>query len=84
MDKYTIAEMAYKNGHEAGKKEFADELASIIAQKKEATAKSRETYYKGNGDEEGFAFWLGRGTTYAEVLTLILELREGIGEDKDV
>ena len=77
MDKHTATELAYKNGYEAGKKEFADKLASIILQKKEATAKSRETYYKGNGD----VFWLGKGTTYAEVLTLILELREGIGED---
>lgn len=82
MDRHTATELAYKNGYKAGKKEFADKLASIILQKKEAVSKSRETFYKGTGDEEGFAFWLGRGTTYAEVLTLILELREGItGED---
>ena len=79
MDKYTIAEMAYKNGHEAGKKEFADKFASVIMQKKEAATKTLELYSK--EDEGSFAYWLGRGTTYAEVLTLILELREGIGED---
>lgn len=77
MDRHTATEVAYKNGYEKGKEEFADKLASIILQKKEATAKARETYYKGNGD----VFWLGKGTTYAEVLTLILELREGIGEE---
>jgi len=86
MDAYQAAEVAYKNGYEKGyekgKEEFADKLASIILQKKEATTKARETYSK--DDEGGFAYWLGRGTTYAEVLTLILELREGIGEDKDV
>lgn len=76
MDAYQAAEMAYKNGYEKGKEEFADKLASIILRKKEATAKARETYSK--DDEGGFAYWLGRGTTYAEVLTLILELREGI------
>jgi hypothetical protein len=81
MDKHTATELAYKNGYEAGKKEFADKLASIILKKKEAVSKSRETYYKGEGDEDGFAYWLGRGTTYAEVLTLILELREGITEE---
>lgn len=79
MDAYLAAEVAYKNGYEKGREEFADKLASIILQKKEATAKARETYYKGNGD----VFWLGKGTTYAEVLTLILELREGIGEDNN-
>ena len=81
MDKHTATELAYRNGYETGKKEFADKLASIILKKKEAVSKSRETFYKGAGDEEGFAFWLGRGTTYAEVLTLILELREGITEE---
>lgn len=79
MDKHTATELAYKNGYEAGKKEFADELASIILQKKEAATKTLELYSK--EDEGSFAYWLGRGTTYAEVLTLILELREGIGED---
>lgn len=80
MDKHTATELAYKNGYEAGKKDFADELAAIILKKKEAAAKAREAYSK--DDEGGFAYWLGRGTTYAEVLTLILELREGItGED---
>ena len=72
---------AYKNGYEKGKEEFADKLASIILQKKEATAKARETYSQ--DDEGGFAYLLGKGITYAEVLTLILELREGIGEDND-
>ena len=80
MDKHTATELAYKNGYETGKKEFADKLASIILKKKEATAKTRETYSK--DDAEGLAFWLGRGTSYAEVLTLILELREGITEEE--
>jgi len=85
MDKQNIDEAAfYKSFYKKGKEDFADELAAIILKKKEAVSKSRETFYKGTGDEEGFAFWLGRGTTYAEVLTLILELREGMGEDKDV
>lgn len=79
MDTHMATEIAFKNGYEKGKKEFADKLASIILQKKEATAKARETYSK--DDEGGHAYWLGRGTTYAEVLTLILELREGIGEE---
>lgn len=78
MDKYTVAEIAFKNGYEAGQKEFADKLASIILKKKNSAETSRETYCDGPGDEGGFAYWLGRGTTYAEVLTLILELREGI------
>lgn len=81
MDKHTATELAYKNGYEKGKEEFADKLASIVLQKKEAAAKARETYFK--DDEGGLAYWLGRGTTYAEMLTLILELREGIGEDND-
>lgn len=81
MDTYTATELAYKNGYKKGKEEFADKLASITLQKKEVTAKARETYFK--DDAGGFAYWLGRGTTYAEVLTLILELREGIGEDND-
>ena len=81
MDAYQAAEVAYKNGYEKGKEEFADKLASIILQKKEAAAKARETYSK--DDEGGLAYWLGRGTTYAEVLTLILELRVGVGEDND-
>lgn len=79
MDKHTATELAYKNGYEKGSREFADKLASIILQKKEVTANARETYFK--DDEGGFAYWLGRGTTYAEVLTLILELREGITEE---
>lgn len=79
MDKHIATELAFKNGYNKGKEEFADKLASIILQKKEAITKARETYSK--DDEGSFAYWLGRGTTYAEVLTLILELREGIGEE---
>lgn len=78
MDKQITDELAF---YKKGKEDFADELASIILKKKEAAAKAREAYSK--DDEGGFAYWLGRGTTYAEVLTLILELREGIREDTD-
>ena len=82
MDKQNINEAAfYKSFYKKGKEDFADELAAIILKKKEAANKSREAYSK--DDEVGLAYWLGRGTTYAEVLTLILELREGIGEDND-
>lgn len=78
MDKQITNELAF---YKKGKEDFADELAAIILKKKEAAAKAREAYSK--DDEGGLAYWLGRGTTYAEVLTLILELREGIGEDTD-
>lgn len=78
MDKQITNELAF---YKKGKEDFADELAAIILKKKEAAAKAREAYSK--DDEGGLAYWLGRGTTYAEVLTLILELREGIGEDND-
>ena len=81
MDNHTATEIAYKNGYEAGKKEFADKLASIVLKKKNSVKTSRGTYCDGPGDEGGFAYWLGRGTTYAEILTLILELREGIIEE---
>ena len=76
MDKQITDELAF---YKKGKEDFADELASIILKKKEAATKAREAYSK--DDEGGLAYWLGRGTTYAEVLTLILELREGIGEE---
>lgn len=78
MDKQIINELAF---YKKGKEDFADELAAIILKKKETAAKARETYSK--DDEGGLAYWLGRGTTYAEVLTLILELREGLGEGND-
>ena len=78
MDKQITDELAF---YKKGKEDFADELATIILKKKEAANKAREAYSK--DDEGGFAYWLGRGTTYAEVLTLILELREGIGENND-
>lgn len=77
MDNQISNELAF---YKKGKEDFADELAAIILKKKEAAVKTREAYSK--DDEEGFAFWLGRGTTYAEVLTLILELRVGVGENK--
>lgn len=57
MDAYQAAEMAYKNGYEKGKEEFADKLASIILQKKEAAAKAREAYSK---DDEGGLAYLAR------------------------
>ena len=78
MDKQITNELAF---YKKGKEDFADELASIILKKKEAARKAREAYSKDDGG--GLAYWLGRGTTYAEVLTLILELREGIGENND-
>ena len=33
MDKYTISEVAYKNGYEAGVKEFAEKLKEMLGVK---------------------------------------------------
>lgn len=83
MNTYDAAELAYKNGYEAGKqaaaKELLEELDETLTAKLEAFNTLKEDPELASPLEHESEYWLGRAVTCGEIIRVLELLKQKYG-----